>query len=74
MLDWVEGATNYNFLVVSSSMVLKGTNVGLIYRMVEYYDECLTCYLFVNRMGSHDVSLAKRVVFTSMHSNLYSTI
>ena len=74
MLDWVVGATNYNLLAVCSSMVLKSTNVGLIYTMIEYYGECLTCYLFVNRMARHDISLAQRVVFASMHNYLYSTI
>ena len=74
MLDWVVGPTNYNFLAVFSSMVLKITNVGLIHTMLEYYGQCLTCYLFVNQMARNAVSLAKRVVFTSMHNDMYSTI
>ena len=55
-------------------MVLKSTNNGLIYAMVEYYGECLTSYLFFNRMPRHDASLAKRMVFTSMDSDPYGKI
>ena len=43
MLNSVVGATSYNFLDVRLSVVLKGTNVGLIHTMVNYYGECLTC-------------------------------